>query len=387
MFQITNGRIITPSGILNGGSLIIDNGKIVDIYTSEKNIPEIQTLDAKGNYVAPGCIDMHVHGGAGHDFMEATPDAFYQIARAHAVHGTTSLYATLAASPRKTIDQAIDVCEKVMNKPEQGAHILGLHLEGNYLNMIMKGGQDPDNIYPPNPEEYKTLLKRTSCIKRWSAAPELTGGMEFGRYASDKGVLVALAHTIADYPIVKAAFKNGYTHATHFYNAMTGVHKNREFKHEGTIESIYITKGMTVEMIADGIHVPPAILRMIWMCKGVEQTALITDAMAAAICLNTPEVYDERIIIEDGVCKLKDRSALAGSIATADRLIRTCVLQADIPLSDAVRMASETPARIMNILDKKGTLEKGKDADIILFNENIHIQTTIVEGNIIYNLL
>ena len=152
MFQITNGRIITPSGILNGGSLIIDNGKIVDIYTSEKNIPEIQTLDAKGNYVAPGCIDMHVHGGAGHDFMEATPDAFYQIARAHAVHGTTSLYATLAASPRKTIDQAIDVCEKVMNKPEQGAHILGLHLEGNYLNMIMKGGQDPDNIYPPNPE-------------------------------------------------------------------------------------------------------------------------------------------------------------------------------------------------------------------------------------------
>lgn len=381
--QIINGRILCGEEIVDDSSLLFAEGKIVDIISNNDVIEGADIIDAKGNYVAPGCIDLHVHGGGGHDFMEATPEAFYAITEAHAKHGTTSIYPTLAAASRQTIDQAIQTCESIMHTPRQGARILGLHLEGNYLNMLMKGGQDSDYIYPPDPHEYTEILKH-ACVKRWSASPELVGAFAFGRYATSKGVLVSLAHTTADYLLVKEAFKAGYTHATHFYNAMTGVHKMREFKHEGTIESIYLMDEMTVELVADGIHVPPAILQLVHKIKGVERTALVTDAMRAAACTKATEAFDKRVVIEDGVCKLSDRSALAGSLATADRLIRTMVEQAGVSLVDAVRMASETPARIMHIADRKGTLAKGMDADIILFDSQIKIHSTIVEGNTVY---
>lgn len=379
--KIVNGKIVTPSGIMHNGQIIISEGKICEISEQNREITDAEIIDAKGDYIAPGCIDTHVHGGNGHDFTEATPKAFYAITRAHASQGTTALYPTLAAAPIETFREAIRTCEHIMAHPERGARILGLHLEGNYLNMMMKGGQDPNCIYPPDPREYMDLLNSTPCIKRWSAAPELEGAMDFSKYATARGVLVSLAHTTADYPLVKKAYEAGFTHATHFYNAMTSVHKDREYKHEGTVEGIYLMKDMTVEVVADGIHVPPAILKLVYQIKGVERTSLITDAMAAAACdTDEYDFLDSRLIIEDGVCKLADRSAIAGSIATGCRLLRTMVEKADIPLHDAVRMASESPARRMSILDRKGTLEKGKDADIILFNRDFEIRETIVEG-------
>ena len=174
------------------------------------------------------------------------------------------------------------------------------------------------------------------------------------------------------------------THATHFYNAMPVVYKNREFKTPGTVESIFAEENMTVEMIADGIHVPPIMLRMIWQIKGVEKTALVTDSLACS-CTHGDAAFDPRVILEDGVCKLADRSALAGSIATMDRLVRTCVQQAGLPLEDACRMMSETPARIMGILDRKGTLETGKDADIICFDSDLNVNCVMQMGRVVRN--
>ena len=197
--------------------------------------------------------------------------------------------------------------------------------------------------------------------------------MEFGEFLHSKGILASIAHTTADYPIVKAAYEAGYTHATHFYNAMTGVHKDREYKHEGTIESIYLMEDMGVELIADGIHIPPTILQLVYKIKGVERISLITDALGCSAS-DSGEVFDPRVIIEDGVCKLSDHSALAGSIATMDRLIRTMVEQANIPLQDAVRMASETPARKMGIYERKGSLKAGKDADIVIMNRDLQVE-------------
>ena len=214
--KIINAKVLTPSGLLPNGQIIISDGKIVEITGQNREIPHAEIIDAKGYYVAPGCIDTHVHGGNGHDFTEVTPKAFYAITRAHALQGTTALYPTLAAAPIETFREAIKTCEHIMNHPEQGARIMGLHLEGNYLNMAMKGGQDPNYIYPPDPQEYKELLNSTQCIKRWSAAPELDGALEFGKYASAHGVLVSLAHTTADYLQVKKAYEAGFTHATHF---------------------------------------------------------------------------------------------------------------------------------------------------------------------------
>ncbi|MDD4515927.1 N-acetylglucosamine-6-phosphate deacetylase [Massilibacteroides sp.] len=382
--KIKNATLLLPTGIHKNKSIVFESEKIIEISDDQLVDNNMPTLDAEGLFVAPGCIDTHIHGGGGHDFTEATPEAFRIAASAHARYGTTALFPTLAAAPLSVFKEAIHVCETIMQDEPQGARILGLHLEGNYLNKIMCGGQNPAYLTLPDVEEYKDLVRNTSCIKRWSAAPELPGALAFGRFMSEQGILVSLAHTVADYPLVAQAWEAGYTHATHFYNAMTGVHKQGEYKKEGTIESVYLIKDMTVELISDGVHVPPAILKLVYTIKGADKIMLITDAMAPSACTN-PVSHDSRVIIEDGVCKLADRSALAGSVATSDRLIRTMVKQAGIPLSDAVRMASETPARIMGIYDRKGSLEVGKDADIIIFDDNIEIHTTIVEGRIVYS--
>ena len=234
----------------------------------------------------------------------------------------------------------------------------------------------------PDPEEYIPLLEETHCIKRWDAAPELPGAMQFGKYITAKGVLASVGHTQAEFEDIQTAYEAGYTHATHFYNAMPGFHKRKEYKYEGTVESIYLIDDMTVEVVADGIHVPPTILRLVYKIKGVERTCLITDALACAAS-DSQTAFDPRVIIEDGVCKLADRSALAGSVATMDRLIRTMVQKAEIPLADVIRMISETPARIMGVLDRKGTLERGKDADIIALDKDLNVRAVWAMGQLV----
>jgi N-acetylglucosamine-6-phosphate deacetylase len=273
--------------------------------------------------------------------------------------------------------EAIRTTTKLM--AEENSPIMGLHIEGPYLNLTMAGGQIPEYIKNPDIEEYTSLLAISDCIKRWDASPELPGALEFGQLLASKGIVASIAHTTAGYDQIKAAYEAGYSHATHFYNAMTGVHKRREFKYEGTIESIYLLDDITVELVADGIHVPPAILRMVHKFKGVERTCLVTDAMGCTAS-DSGELFDKRVIIEDGVCKLSDRSALAGSIATMERLWRTMVQQAGIPLEDAVRMSSETPARIMGIYDRKGSLEVGKDADIVLLDQELNLRGVMACG-------
>lgn len=381
LIQIVNGKVITPQGVDRQARLVLKAGRIAEITREQGGVEGAQTIDAQGAYVAPGCIDTHLHGGDGHDFTEATPEAFRAIAYAHATQGVTTLYPTLAVAPTTVFRQAIKACETVVSQPYEGARIEGLHLEGNYINPLLKGGQDERFIQLPDPVEYQELLESTRLIKRWTAAPELPGALEFARYAHSKGILVSLGHTAADYPTVKRAYEAGFTHATHFYNAMSGVHKQREYKHEGTIESVYLVPEMTVELVADGIHVPPAILRLVCAFKGIDRISLISDAMAAAACLRPEHLHlDPRMIVEDGVCKLADRSALTGSIASGIRLIQVMAEKAEIPVADCVRMAATNPARLMSINDRKGSIEQGKDADLILFDENFCLQSVWIGG-------
>lgn len=381
LIQIVNGKVITPQGVDRQARLVLKAGRIAEITREQGGVEGAQTIDAQGAYVAPGCIDIHLHGGDGHDFTEATPEAFRAIAYAHATQGVTTLYPTLAVAPTTVFRQAIKAFEAVVSQPYEGARIEGLHLEGNYINPLLKGGQDERFIQLPDPAEYQELLESTRLIKRWTAAPELPGALEFARYAHSKGILVSLGHTAADYPTVKRAYEAGFTHATHFYNAMSGVHKQREYKHEGTIESVYLVPEMTVELVADGIHVPPAILRLVCAFKGIDRISLISDAMAAAACLRPEHLrLDPRMIVEDGVCKLADRSALTGSIASGIRLLQVMVEKAEIPVADCVRMAATNPARLMSINDRKGSIEQGKDADLILFDENFRLQSVWIGG-------
>ncbi len=378
--QIINARILTPQGWLKDGSVLIRDGKILEVTNCDLAVIGATLIDAKGMYVLPGGVDIHVHGGGGSDFMECTEEAFRKAVKTHMRYGTTSIFPTLSSSTVPMIEQASETCTRLM--AEENSPILGLHLEGHYLNMAMAGGQIPENIKNPDPNEYIPIVEKWECIKRWDAAPELPGAIQFGKYIKAKGILASVAHTQAEFEDMRTAYEAGYTHATHFYNAMPGFHKRREYKYEGTVESIYLLDDMTVEVVADGIHVPPTILRLVYKIKGVERTCLITDALACAAS-DSKEAFDPRVIIEDGVCKLSDRSALAGSIATMDRLIRTMVQKADVPLADAVRMASETPARIMGVYDRKGSLQKGKDADIIVMDDELKIRAVWAMGQLI----
>ena len=382
--QIINGRILTPQGWLEGGSVIVEDGKIAEVSNNSFVIAGAEVIDAKGCDIVPGGIEMHVHGGGGRDFMEGDEEAFRVAVDAHMQYGTTSIFPTLSSSTVPMIEKACETCTKLMAEPN--SPILGLHLEGPYFNPKQAGAQIPEWIKAPVKEEYEYLLEKWPCLKRWDEAPELEGSHEFIKCCCKHGVLPSIGHTRAKYEEVAAANELGMTHATHFYNAMPVVYKNREFKETGTVESIFALENMTVEMIADGIHVPPVMLRMIYQIKGVERTALITDALACAASKDDT-AFDPRVVLEDGVCKLADRSALAGSIATMDRLVRTCVQQAGIPMEDACRMISETPAKIMGVYERKGSLEKGKDADIIFFDKAQELTFVMQMGRIVRNEL
>ncbi len=388
--KIYNGKIITPFKIIENGCVLIIGDTITEV--SEKNI-EISgaiEIDAKGKYVAPGFIDIHVHGGGGCDFMDATETAFLTIAETHARHGTTAMLPTTLTSTKELLLQTLDAFESANKKNVNGAQLLGMHLEGPYISMNQIGAQDPRFIRNPNPDEYKEILSKYSCIKRWSAAPELKGAIEFGRYLKTKNILPAIAHTDAIYEEVFEAFNNGYTLITHLYSAMSGVTRRNAYRYAGVIESAYIIDEMDVEIIADGIHLPSPLLKLAYKIKGPHKIALITDAMRAAGTNASESILGDvsnglKVIIEDGVAKLPDRSAFAGSIATANRLVRTMITMADVSLIDAIKMITYTPARILNIADKKGSIEIDKDADIIIFDENINIETTIIKGKICYS--
>lgn len=382
--QIVNGHILTPKGWLEGGSVIIEDNKIKAVSNIDLHIVNAEIIDAKGCYVVPGGIDLHTHGGGGRDFIEGTEDAFRAAVNAHMKHGTTTIYPTLSSSTIPSIEAACQVCQKLM--AEENSPVLGLHIEGSYINPKQAGAQNPVLIKAPLPDEYETLLNKYSCIKRWDVAPELQGSVEFITECRKHGVLTAFTCTRATYEDVVAAHDAGLSHAAHFYNAMPVVYKEHEFKVPGTVESVYALQDMTVEVIADGIHVPPVMLNVVYQIKGVEKTALITDSLAYAASEGNVS-SEPSVILEDGVCKLADHSALAGSIATMDVLIRTCIHRAEIPMIDVFRMVSETPAKIMGIFDRKGSIEEGKDADIMMFDDDIDLTYVMQMGNVVTNVL
>ena len=377
--QIINGEILTPQGWLKDGSVLVSDGKILEVTNSDLAVIGAKVIDAKGMYIVPGYVSMHSHGGGGHDFTEATPEAFQAATEAHLKHGATTIFPTLSSSSFDTIRQAVETCEQLM--AAGNGQIQGLHIEGPYLNRKMAGKQWEDCLKDPDAAEYLPLLDSTTCIKRWDISPELPGAHEFAHETTSRGILTAITHTEAEYDEIKAAYQAGFTHAAHFYNAMPGFHKRREYKYEGTVESVYLTDPMTVEVIADGIHLPATILKLVYKVKGVEKTCLVTDALKYAAY--DGEVDDPRYIIENGVCKLADHSSLAGSIATMDKLVQVMAFKANIPVADAIRMASETPANIIGIGDRKGTLQRGKDADILILDKKLNVRCVFSQGNMV----
>ena len=388
MLKLYNGRVLTPYRMLANGVVVVRDGKIDYVGEGDIDVPGAEAIDVAGRTISPGFIDLHIHGGGGHDFMDGTVEAFLRVAETHARYGTTAMLPTTLTSTREALFSIINVYEEACRQNAGGAAFLGLHLEGPYFSMNQRGAQDPRYIRNPDPAEYREVLSRSNAVRRWSAAPELPGAIEFARYLRGRGVLVSLAHTDALYDEAVVGFENGFTLATHFYSCMNGVTRKNAHRYAGVIECAYLIDEMDVEVIADGIHCPPPLLRLIHKIKGTDRIALITDAMRAAGMPEGPSILGSLadglpVIVEEGVAKLPDRSSFAGSVATADRLVRTMV-GAGIPLVDVVRMISVTPARLLGLEDRKGSLVVGKDADIVVFDDAISVGMTIVDGKVIY---
>ncbi|MCH5716627.1 N-acetylglucosamine-6-phosphate deacetylase [Niabella hibiscisoli] len=388
--KIVNAKIITPQDIVNDGIVVIKNGLIESIDNKNIEIDGAAEIDAAGLYLSPGFIDLHIHGGGGADFMDGTEEAFLTIAETHARYGTTAMYPTTLTSEKKNLLETLKVFERANKRNTNGAQLMGMHLEGPYFSMNQRGAQDPRYIRNPDPAEYKEVVEASSSIKRWSSAPELEGAVAMGKFLRRRGILPAIAHTDAVYEEVIEAFENGYTLATHFYSGMSGVMRRNGYRYAGVIESGYLIDEMDVEVIADGVHLPAPLLKLIYKIKGADHIALITDAMRAAGMPEGDSVLGGldtglKVVVDKGVAWLPDRSSFAGSVATADRLVRNMINLAEVSLSDAIKMITLSPARIMGIDSHKGSIAVGKDADLILFDEDIQIRKTIVEGNVIYS--
>ncbi len=388
---IYNAQLILPDKIIDKGYLTIEDNKIAGLGTGnyEQSMLQEELIDANGNFVSPGFIDIHVHGGGNSDFMDGTVEAYLNIAETHARYGTTSLLPTTLTSTNEELLNTFSVYKQANAENSKGAQFLGLHLEGPYFSYNQRGAQDPQFLKVPKREEYLEILTQSDDIVRWSIAPELDGAPELGRELRARGIIASVAHTDAICEEVVEAFDNGYSLMTHLYSAMSSITRRNAYRYAGALEAAYLIDDMDVEIIADGIHLPKSLLQFVCKFKNRSRIALVTDAMRGAgmpdgkYMLGSLEKGQE-VLVEDGVAKLLDSTAFAGSVATADRLVRTMTRIAEIPLIDAIKMITVNPARMLNIQEQKGVLSVGKDADIVMFDKDIAVLTTIVAGRIVY---
>ena len=400
-FCLAGGTVFTPVRILSPGFVIVEGDRIIAVGNENLKVESnIHEIDVAGLFVSPGFIDIHIHGGRGHDVMEGSLEGLTTIAQIHAQGGTTAWLGTTLTAPLDQIKEALQAIEKAMDGDRlDGARLLGAHIEGPYFHPEQAGAQNPAYLKNPNLNEYKELLDDFPCVKRVSAAPELPGGLKLGAELRRRGVLASIGHSNAIYQQVLEAVEAGFSHVTHIFSGMSTVRRIHAYRFAGVLEATLLLDDLTTEMIADGHHLPPSLMRLVIKSKGTDRVCVVTDAIAAAglgrgryrlggldvvVEDDVPEEYEVRLGRGSYVAKLADGSAFAGSAATMNMLVRNLVNLVGLPLIEAVKMATWTPARILGISHERGLLVPGMKADIVVFDENLNVQMTIVEGKIVY---
>lgn len=374
--RITGGTLITPFETLTDRDLVIEGGVIAAVAPAGG--AQGDAIDARGLFVAPGLIDVHVHGGDGHDTMDATPEALHSMARFFARHGVTAYYPTTMTAPPDAIRAAVENVRRCP-QPADGAQHLGVHVEGPYLSPKHPGAQPVAALRDPDPVEYGGWLA-SGIVRLITAAPERPGARELIEAGLAAGVEFALGHTDATYEQVIEAASQGVRQATHTFNAMVGLH-HRE---PGTVGGVLTDDRIYAQVIADGVHVHPAAVKVLARAKGPRRTLLITDAMRAA---GLPDgQYDlggQPITVRGGVARTPG-GALAGSTATLDAVLRNMMAFAGLTLAAALPMATSAPAEAMGLAGRKGVLAPGADADVILLDAVGHVRLTMVAGRVVY---
>ena len=381
---IKNGNTIID-GKIQLRNILIRDGKISDVDFCG-DVPEnAVVIDAKDMYVSPGFIDIHVHGGGGYDFMDCSVEAMCEISRIHLENGATTIVPTAVSSDFDSILRLIEVYKK---SKDMCPNFCGIHLEGPYISKNQKGAHKEHLLHAPTENETKLLLKEgRDVIIRITAAPELENMKEFAKVMVQNGISMSIGHTDATSDIALDAMKNGFSHITHLYSATPSVRKINQVVKAGVVEAAYLDDDVTVELIADGKHAAVDALKLAVKIKGTDKVVLVTDALRPAGTDVTEswlgeKIPENRVIIEDGVAKLPDRSSFAGSIATAATLLERGINHYGLSITDTVTMITETPAKVLG-LKNKGKLKENYDADVVIFDKNYQVQRVISCGNIV----
>ncbi|WP_226037862.1 N-acetylglucosamine-6-phosphate deacetylase [Aquibacillus saliphilus] len=372
-------RVLTPTEITAPSSIWIEQGKIVKVeHEKSSNIPDdYQIIDGDGQLLIPGMVDVHIHGAGGCDMMDGTEESILEVSRICAMTGCTSFLATSVTSSLEDLTKMINNVKKVIGR-EPGAKIVGIHLEGPYLNVKRKGMQDENNLRHPDLAEMKEILKQADgLIKMVTIAPELPGGIEMVQFLKEQGIIVSLAHSDATYEQAKQAFAIGASHVTHCFNAMRPIHH----RDPGLVVAAFEEPHVSLQAIVDNVHLHPAVVRLMHRIKGPAGIALITDALQAMYMGDgTYDFGGHQVTVSNGVARLND-GTLASSTVTMDQALCNTV-ESGISLVDAVHMASTTPASILGLKDK-GNILTGADADLVLIDSNYTIQWTMINGQLI----
>lgn len=371
-----------PSPAAHGfvaADLLLDGEQIAAVTVSATSDNNVPILDASDCFVLPGFIDLHVHGGAGYDTMDATPAALTAMAHFFAQHGVTAFLATTMTAPHAAILQAVTAVGQWAQQNTPGARSLGLHVEGPYISLQFPGAQPAAHIRPPSLHEFAELMG-TGPVRMITLAPEVEGASELIVAARRQNVIVVWGHTDATYETCVHAAELGVTQATHTYNAMSGLHHRKPgvLGATLTIDSIY------AQLIADNIHVHPAAMKVLALCKGVDRTVLITDAMrAAGLPEGEYELGGQPVTVKAGSCRLAD-GTLAGSILTMERALANFMTATGLPLATAWPTTSRTPAQALGVAQRYGSLAPGYQADVVLLDAQLQVVATVVAGKVVF---
>ena len=369
-------------------NILCEDGVIVNIKC-DTSTPCDQIIDVKGNYLLAGFVDVHLHGGGGADFMDGDVDSMQLAAKTHLEHGTTTLFPTTMSATWDEIENTVQVYKDFVKNKDVPIRLGGLHLEGPFLSIKMSGAQRSDLIYTPTEEHVEFIKANKEYIKRITCAPEEDGVIAMAKELLQYGISFSMGHTMATYECGEEAFNNGFSSITHCYSATSGFHKVNQKVHIGITQLAYGLDDIYVELIGDGCHVPKELLRLMLKVKGGDKICLVTDSMRAAGTNVTEsflgaKVPENRVIIDDGVAKLPDKSFFAGSIATMDIALRFAVQKAGVPIEVVSKLISLNPAKLMGLDKQIGSIEQSKLADFVVADKDLNIKDVYVNGVSIY---
>jgi N-acetylglucosamine-6-phosphate deacetylase len=376
---LSNARLILPDGVRDGLELVVEGGKISEIRPQSD---AANAIDLKGNYLAPGFIDLHVHGALGRDTMEATPEAFRAICDYHAGGGTTSLLLTTVTAP---IGEILDVLRAAREARSDLPQIAGVHVEGPFISKSRPGAQRTEFIRDPETHLVDQLLHFANIIRIVTLAPELPGALALIDRLRLHKIVASGGHSDASDLEARAGFEYGMGHLTHTFNAMSSARRNGIYREAGLLEFALSEPEIICELIADGHHVSPTLMKLLYRAKGPQGICLVTDATAGAGLPEGKEfsLSGRSCVVGKGVCLLADRSALAGSASRMIDLVRVMVNQVGIALHEAIGMASANPARALG-LTSKGKLEAGADADLVVISADLEVSETFLAGECVF---